>query len=324
MTLAIRFYQTGGPEVLQTETVEVGAPGPGEVRLRHSAIGVNFIDTYVRSGLYPASLPSGLGTEAAGVVEAVGAGVEQVRVGDRVAYCGGPLGAYSGERLIPAAVLVKLPDEIGDEQAACMMLQGMTVEYLIRRTYPVQPGQTVLWHAAAGGVGQIAVQWLSSLGVNVIGTVGSDAKAQRARELGCAHVINYSTENVVERVREITAGQGVPVVYDSVGKDTFEISLNCLAPRGMFVSFGNASGAVPSFAPLLLAQKGSLYFTRPRLGDYTASRAELEESANALFERVRAGAVQVAPSHRYALADAAQAHRDLEGRRTTGSLILRP
>jgi NADPH2:quinone reductase len=324
MTLAIRFYQTGGPEVLQTETVEVGAPGPGEVRLRHSAIGVNFIDTYVRSGLYPTTLPSGLGTEAAGVVEAVGAGVELVRVGDRVAYCGGPLGAYSEQRLIPAAVLVKLPDAIGDEQAACMMLQGMTVEYLIRRTYPVQPAQTVLWHAAAGGVGQIAVQWLSSLGVQVIGTVGSDAKAELARSLGCTHVINYSTENVVERVRELTGGRGVPVVYDSVGKDTFEISLNCLAPRGMFVSFGNASGAVPPFAPLLLAQKGSLYFTRPRLGDYTASRAELEESANALFERVQAGAVRIAPSHRYALADAAQAHRDLEGRRTTGSLILLP
>ncbi|WP_024300938.1 quinone oxidoreductase [Pseudogulbenkiania sp. MAI-1] len=324
MTLAIRFYQTGGPEVLQTETVEVGTPGPGEVRLRHSAIGVNFIDTYVRSGLYPAALPSGLGTEAAGVVEAVGAGVEHVRVGDRVAYCGGPLGAYSGERLIPAGVLVKLPDEIGDEAAASMMLQGMTVEYLIRRTYPVQPGQTVLWHAAAGGVGQIAVQWLRSLGVNVIGTVGSAAKAELARSLGCAHVINYGTENVVERVREITGGQGVPVVFDSVGKDTFEMSLNSLSPRGMFVSFGNASGAVPPFAPLLLAQKGSLYFTRPRLGDYTATRTELEESANALFERVRAGAVKVAPSHRYALADAAQAHRDLEGRRTTGSLILLP
>ncbi|HJV07357.1 MAG TPA: quinone oxidoreductase [Chromobacteriaceae bacterium] len=324
MSHAIRFHQTGGPEVLSYEAVSVGEPGPGEVRLRHTAIGINFIDTYQRGGLYPVALPSGLGQEAAGVVDAVGSGVENVAVGDRVAYAGGPLGAYSTHRLISANLLVKLPDGISDDVAASIMLQGMTVEYLIRRTYAVQPGQTVLWHAAAGGVGQIAVQWLNALGVKVIGTVGSTAKAELAAKLGCWHVINYSTENVVERVRELTGGKGVPVVYDSVGKSTFDMSLNSLAPRGMFVSFGNASGAVPPFEPLLLSQKGSLFFTRPKLGDYIATRPELEESAQALFERVLAGDIKAGPSHRYALADVAQAHRDLEGRKTTGSLILLP
>ena len=324
MSQAIRFHQHGGPEVLQLEDVTTGQPGPGEVLLRHSAIGINFIDTYQRGGLYPVSLPSGLGSEAAGTVLAVGEGVSHVAVGDRVAYAGGPLGAYSRERLIPAAVLVKLPDHISDEVAACVMLQGMTVEYLIRRTFAVQPGMTVLWHAAAGGVGQIAVQWLHALGVNVIGTVGSAAKGELARQLGCQHVINYNQEDVVARVREITGGQGVPVVYDSVGKGTFEMSLNSLAPRGTFVSFGNASGAVPAFEPLLLSQKGSLFFTRPKLADYVASRSELEASAQALFARIGDGSIKVTPSARYALADAAQAHRDLESRRTTGSLILLP
>ena len=324
MSQAIRFHQHGGPEVLQLEDVTTGQPGPGEVLLRHSAIGINFIDTYQRGGLYPVSLPSGLGSEAAGTVLAVGEGVSHVAVGDRVAYAGGPLGAYSRERLIPAAVLVKLPDHISDEVAACVMLLGMTVEYLIRRTFAVQPGMTVLWHAAAGGVGQIAVQWLHALGVNVIGTVGSAAKGELARQLGCQHVINYNQEDVVARVREITGGQGVPVVYDSVGKGTFEMSLNSLAPRGTFVSFGNASGAVPAFEPLLLSQKGSLFFTRPKLADYVASRSELEASAQALFARIGDGSIKVTPSARYALADAAQAHRDLESRRTTGSLILLP
>lgn len=324
MTQAIRFHHTGGPEVLQLENIDVGLPGPGEVRIRHTAIGINFIDTYQRSGLYPLSLPSGLGSEAAGVVEAVGDGVSQFAVGDRVAYAGGAPGAYSTERVLAAALLVKLPDNIGDDVAASIMLQGMTVEYLIHRTFAVQPGMTVLWHAAAGGVGQIAVQWLKALGVEVIGTVGSAAKAEIARQLGCAHVINYSEEDVVARVREITGGKGVPVVYDSVGKSTFEMSLNSLAVRGTFVSFGNASGAVPAFEPLLLTQKGSLFFTRPKLADYIAKREELEASAQALFERIATGAIRVSPSARYALADAAQAHRDLESRRTTGSIILLP
>lgn len=324
MSQAIRFHRHGGPEVLQLEEVAIGSPGPDEVLLQHTAIGINFIDTYQRSGLYPVNLPSGLGCEAAGTVLAVGAGVSHVAVGDRVAYAGGPLGAYSSQRLIPAAVLVKLPDNISDDVAACIMLQGMTVEYLIRRAFAVQPGMTVLWHAAAGGVGQIAVQWLASLGVRVIGTVGSAAKGELARQLGCSHVINYNEEDVVARVRALTDGKGVLVVYDSVGKSTFEMSLNSLAPRGTFVSFGNASGAVPAFEPLLLSQKGSLFFTRPKLGDYIASRPELEASAQALFEGLTSGAIKVQPSARYALADAAQAHRDLESRSTTGSLILLP
>lgn len=324
MSLSIQFSRTGGPEVLQPAESRPGEPAPGQVRLRHTAIGVNFIDTYQRSGLYPLPLPSGLGQEAAGVVEAVGAGVTQFAPGDRVAYAGGPPGAYCQIRLVDATRLVRLPAGIDMEVAACVMLQGMTVEYLIRRTFPVEAGQTVLWHAAAGGVGQIAVQWLTSLGVHVIGTVGSPAKADIARRLGCREVIDYSRENVAQRVREITDGAGVPVVYDSVGKDTFEASIDSLAPRGMMVSFGNASGAVPPFAPLLLSQKGSLFLTRPKLGDYVATRAELETSANALFERLSAGAVKVEPSHRYALAEAAQAHRDLEARRTTGSVILVP
>ncbi|OWY38139.1 quinone oxidoreductase [Xenophilus sp. AP218F] len=324
MSQAIVFSQTGGPDVLSLQSLPLGKIGPGQVHLRHTAIGVNFIDTYQRSGLYPTPLPSGLGSEAAGVVAAVGEGVSWLKPGDRVAYAGGPLGAYCDERIIDARHLLRLPDGIDDEAAACMMLQGMTVEYLVQRCSPLRPGMTVLWHAAAGGVGQIAVQWLRAMGVTVIGTVGSEEKAALARELGCPHVINYRSEDVAARVREITGGQGVPVVYDSVGKDTFEISLACLAPRGIFVSFGNASGAVPAFAPLELTSRGSLFFTRPKLGDYIASRAELEASAQALFQRVLDGAIRIAPSHRYPLAEAARAHRDLEARRTTGSLILLP
>jgi NADPH2:quinone reductase len=323
-TLRIEFDRTGGPDVLHPRQVETGTPGPDQVLLRHTAVGVNFIDTYYRSGLYPIPLPAGLGTEAAGVIEAVGANVVQFAPGDRVAYAGGPLGAYSRQRLIDAAHLVRVPEGIDDEVAASIMLQGMTVEYLIRRTYPVETGQTVLWHAAAGGVGQIAVQWLTSLGVNVIGTAGSQAKADIARRLGCRHVIDYSREDIAARVREITGGQGVPVVFDSVGKDTFTASLDSLARRGMLVSFGNASGPVAPFAPLLLSQKGSLFVTRPKLGDYISTRAELETSANALFERVLSGAVKAGPSQRYQLEDAASAHADLEARRTTGSLILLP
>ena len=324
MNHAIQFDHTGTPDVLQLRPLTIRPPAAGEVLLRHTAIGVNFIDIYYRSGLYPLALPSGLGLEAAGVIEAVGEGVSHFCPGDRVAYAGGPSGAYSQQRTLAASHLVKLPDDISDDTAACVMLQGMTVEYLIRRTFPVTAGQTVLWHAAAGGVGQIAVQWLASMGVKVIGTVGSADKAAMASALGCQHVINYQSEDVVARVREITGGQGVPVVYDSVGKDTFMISLDCLSPRGMLVSFGNASGAVPDFAPLLLSQKGSLFFTRPKLADYIATRSELEQCAAALFEKLRSGAIKVQPSARYALADAAQAHRDLEARRTTGSIILQP
>ncbi|MFK7088250.1 quinone oxidoreductase [Chromobacterium violaceum] len=324
MSQAIVFAETGGPEVLRLQSAEVGQPGPGQARVRHTAIGVNFIDTYQRSGLYPTPLPSGLGSEAAGVVEAVGEGVAGLRPGDRVAYAGGPLGAYATERLIAAEHLVKLPDGIADETAACAMLQGMTVEYLVQRTFPVQPGQTVLWHAAAGGVGQIALQWLSAMGVQVIATVGSQAKAEIARSLGAAHVILYREEDVAARVREITGGRGVPVVFDSVGKDTFESSLDSLAPRGMMITFGNASGPVPALSPLELTKRGSLFLTRPKLGDYIATRTDLEASSAALFSRLRDGTIKLSPSHRYPLAEAAQAHRDLEARRTTGSIILQP
>ncbi|NGY06329.1 quinone oxidoreductase family protein [Solimonas terrae] len=323
-THAIGIHMHGGPEQLQWEPRELSSPGPGEVLLRHSAVGLNYIDTYHRSGLYPLSLPSGLGTEAAGQVLEVGEGVRDFRRGDRVAYASGPLGAYAEARLMPAAHLVKLPDAIDERSAAAMMLQGMTVEYLIRRSYRVQAGETVLLHAAAGGVGLIATQWLKYLGVTVIGTVGSAAKAELARAHGCDHLIDYRRENVAERVRALTGGRGVPVVYDGVGRDTFAASLDSLAPRGLLVSFGNASGAVDAFAPGLLAAKGSLYLTRPRLGDYIATREELLASAAALFEVVRAGAVRIGIGQTYALRDAAQAHRDLEARRTTGSTLLLP
>lgn len=324
MPRAIRFQQTGGPEVLQWEEVAVDEPGEGQVRLRHTAIGVNFIDTYHRSGLYPVPLPSGLGSEGAGVVEAVGPGVTLVKPGDRVAYAGGPIGSYAEQRLFPAERLVKLPDGISDQLGAAMMLKGMTTQYLIRRTYRVQPGETVLFHAAAGGVGSIACQWLKALGATVIGTVGSEAKAELARANGCHHVINYATENFVERVRELTHGRDVPVVYDSVGRSTFPASLDCLQPRGLFVSFGNASGPVPPFELSLLTQKGSLYVTRPTLASYTATRKELEETAQELFDMVLSGQVKFEIQHTYPLQDAQQVHRDLEARKTTGSVIMLP
>jgi NADPH2:quinone reductase len=321
---AIRFDKTGGPEVLRWDQVEVGEPGPGQARVRHTAIGVNFIDTYHRSGLYPLPLPSGLGSEGAGVVEAVGPGVAHVRAGDRVAYAGGPVGSYAEARIMPADRLVKLPDAIGDQQAAAMMLKGMTVQYLIRRTYKVQPGETVLFHAAAGGVGLIACQWLKALGARVIGTVGSDEKAKLAKEHGCDTAILYTREDFPQRVREITGGLGVPVVYDSVGKSTFQGSLDCLRPLGLLVSFGNASGPVPPFELSILSQKGSLYVTRPTLTTYTASRADLEATALDLFGVVASGGVKIEIGRTYQLEDAQQAHRDLESRKTTGSIVLLP
>jgi len=324
MTKAIRIHETGGPEVLRWEDAAVGEPGAGEVRLRHTAIGLNFIDTYHRSGLYAIPLPNGLGLEAAGVVEAVGEGVGHVAVGDRVAYAGGPPGAYAERRVMPAGPLVKLPDAVSDRQAASMMLQGMTAQYLIRRAYRVQPGETVLLHAAAGGVGLIACQWLKALGATVIGTVGTDEKAALAREHGCTHTIVYTREKVSQRVRELTGGAGVPVVFDSVGKDTWEDSLDCLQPRGMMVSFGNSSGPVPPVNLGQLAAKGSLYVTRPLLATYTAKREDLEATARDLFEVVTSGQVRIEVRQTYALKDAAQAHRDLEGRRTTGSTVLLP
>ncbi len=325
MVKAIRIHETGGPDVLKYEDVEVGDPGPDEVRLEQSACGLNYIDVYHRTGLYPLpALPSVIGMEAAGRVVAVGDGVSDLAVGDRVAYASPPLGAYAAERLIPAEKLVKLPDSIDDRTAAAMMLQGMTVEYLIRRTFRVEPGMTVLFHAAAGGVGLIACQWLKHLGVTMIGTVGSAEKAELARAHGCTHTINYREEDFVARVKELTDGQGVPVVYDSVGKDTFMGSLDCLAPRGMLVSFGNASGPVDSFNPGILSQKGSLYLTRPTLMTYTAKREDLLESARALFEVVESGAVKIEINQTYRLSETAQAHRDLEARKTTGSTILLP
>jgi NADPH2:quinone reductase len=323
MAKAIRFHSQGGPEVLQLDDVQVGDPGPGQVRIRHTAIGVNFVDTYQRSGLYPMQTPAVAGNEAAGVVVAVGKGVKDLKKGDRVAYTGLP-GAYSEERLVPADRMVKIPKGISDEQAASMMLKGMTVHYLIFSTYKVRRGDTVLWHAAAGGVGLIACQWLKKLGVTVIGTVGSEEKAKLAKAHGCKHVINYSTENFVERVKEITKGKKVPVVYDSVGKTTWEGSLDCLQPRGLMVSFGNASGAVPPVNLGILPAKGSLYVTRPTLNTYVAARAELVKRSRDLFNVVKSGKVKIATTARYPLAEAANAHRDLEGRKTTGSVVLIP
>jgi NADPH2:quinone reductase len=321
---AIRFHAHGGPEVLRLETVEVPEPGPGHALVRHTAIGVNFIDIYHRTGLYPLPLPSGIGIEAAGVVEAVGAGVHKVKVGDRVGVASGPIGAYCERRVVPADRLVPLPDAISDEAAAASLLKGMTAEYLIQRTFAVQPGQTVLFHAAAGGVGRIACQWLAHLGVTVIGTVGSDAKAEIARASGCAHPIVYTREDFVARVREITGGTGVPVVYDSVGKDTLLRSLDCLAPRGLLVSFGNASGKPDPVDLLLLSQKGSLYVTRPTLATYVAGREDLLASARAVFDVIARGVVDARPSLRLPLASAADAHRALESRATTGSIVLVP
>ena len=325
MTKAIRIHHHGGPDVLRYEDVEVGRPGPGEALVRHTAIGVNFIDCYYRSGLYPApgGLPLVPGGEGAGVVEAVGEGVDRLRPGDRVAYST-TLGAYCGQRLIAADRLVKLPEAVADEQAAGMMLKGMTAEYLLRQTFAVKPGDTILFHAAAGGVGLIAGQWARHLGATVIGTVGSPEKARLAKAHGYHHVIDYRSEDFVARVKEITGGKKCDVVYDSVGKDTFDGSLDCLRPLGMIVSFGQSSGAVPPFGVNVLSQKGSLFLTRPTLFTYTATRAGLERSADGLFDVVGKGIVKIEVNQRYALKDAAQAHRDLEGRRTTGATVLLP
>jgi len=321
---AIRIAANGGPEVMEYVDVEVGQPGPGEALVRQHAVGLNFIDVYFRTGLYPQPLPAGLGQEGAGVVEAVGEGVTHVRPGDRVAYAGGPNGAYAELRTMPAHLLVKLPDAVGFETAAAMMLQGLTVQYLFRSTYPLMSGQTILFHAAAGGVGLIACQWARALGVNLIGTVGSREKGELALAHGAAHVINYNEEDIVARVREITNGAGVPVVYDSVGKDTFFRSLDCLKPRGLMVSFGNSSGAVEPFSPGELAKRGSLYLTRPTLGAYMATRAELEAMAADLFAMVESGKVKIEVNQTFPLAQAAEAHRALESRRTTGSTVLLP
>jgi NADPH2:quinone reductase len=322
MTRAIRFARTGGPEVLTLQEIALPEPKPGEARVRHHAIGVNFIDTYHRSGLYVLPLPSGLGSEAAGVVEALGPGVTNVRVGERVAYAGaGAPAAYAEARIIAAERLVPVPDDITDEVAAAALLKGMTAEFLIHRTFPLQAGQTVLFHAAAGGVGLIACQWLNTLGAHVIGTVGSDAKVDLAKRHGCHEVIVSGRENFTERVRELTHGRGVPVVYDSIGKSTFLGSLDCLEPRGMLVSFGNASGKPEPLDIALLAQKGSLYVTRPTLGSYIATREALLSSANAVFQAIRDG-LKIEIGQRFPLADAAEAHRALEGRHTTGSTLL--
>jgi NADPH2:quinone reductase len=324
MVKAIRMSRTGGPEVLEYVDVELGAPGPGEARVRHEAIGVNFIDVYFRTGLYPQPLPGGLGKEAAGVVEAVGDGVTHVKVGDRVAYAGGALGAYSEARNIDASVLLRLPDDIGFDTAAAMMLQGLTVQYLFNRTHKLKAGDTILFHAAAGGVGLIACQWARAIGVNLIGTVGSEEKAALAKAAGAAHVINYNTENFTERVLEITGGKKVGVVYDSIGKDTFIGSLDCLQPLGLMVSFGSASGPVPPFSLNELASRGSLFVTRPSLFAYAAKREDLEAMAADLFQMVSSGKVKIDINQRYKLADAAQAAIDLEARKTTGSSILLP
>ncbi len=324
MVKAIRITETGGPEVLKLVDVDLADPGTGEVQVQHTAIGLNYIDTYFRSGLYPAPIPCGLGLEAAGVVTKVGDGVTTLKTGDRVAYGSGPLGAYSQAQNAPANRLVKVPDGVSDKDAAAMMLKGMTAHYLLRRTYEVKPGDTILFHAAAGGVGLIACQWAKHLGATVIGTVGSEEKAALARQAGADHTILYREEDVPARVREITGGRMVPVVYDGVGKDTFEMSLDCLAPLGLLASFGNASGPVPPFDLSILNLKGSLFVTRPSLAAYTASDEDLATTAAELFDVMAKGAVKADVRQEYALADAAQAHRDLEGRRTTGATVLIP
>lgn len=324
MPHAIRIHQAGGPEVLCWEEVDLPAPAPGEATVRHRAVGLNFIDVYHRNGMYPLPLPSGIGLEGAGVVGAIGQGVTEVAVGDRVAYAGVPVGAYAEVRNIPAHRLLKLPDAIAFETGAAMMLQGLTAAYLLRKTYRVQPGDAVLIHAAAGGVGLIACQWARALGATVIGTVGSPAKAELALAHGCHHVINYSTENFTQRVREITGGEGVAVVYDGVGKDTFMGSLDSLRTMGMMVTYGNASGPVPPLDLLLLSQKGSLFVTRPTLMNYTAKREDLVALGSELFDVVVSGQVRIEVNQTYALKDATQAHRDLEARKTTGSTILLP
>lgn len=320
---AIRFEQHGGPEVLSLNDVELREPGAGEVRVKHHAIGVNFIDTYQRSGLYKVALPSGLGLEAAGIVEAVGDGVTRFKAGDRIAYASGPLGAYAETNVVKAAQAVNLPDAIPFDIAAASLLKGMTARFLLRKTFRVERGHDVVIHAAAGGVGQIATQWAKHLGANVIAVVGNDAKAEIARSLGADHVIISGRDDIAKRVREIT-GVGAHVVYDSVGKDTFIASLDSLRPLGMMVSFGNASGAPPDINPLALSQRGSLFLTRPTMFHYTATAEQLDETSSDLFDVIARGAVKIAAPTRYALADAAQAHRDLEGRKTTGSLVLVP
>jgi len=324
MKHAIRIHEHGGPEVMKWEGIEVGAPGEKEVRMRHTAVGLNFIDTYHRTGLYKIPLPSVLGREAAGVIEAVGSGVTDFQVGDRVAYGAAPIGAYSEVRLVPADRVVKIPDNVTDQQAASIMLKGMTAQYLLRRTYEVKAGDTILFHAAAGGVGLILCQWAKHLGATVIGTVGSEEKGELAKSHGCDHIINYRTEDFVARVAEITGGRKCAVVYDGVGKDTFLKSLDCLRPRGVMALFGNASGKVEPFDLALLAAKGSLYVTRPTLDTHVATRADLVATANDLFDVVGRGIVKVEINQTYALKDAAEAHRDLEARKTTGSTVLLP
>ena len=324
MAYAVRVHKVGGPDALKYEEVEVGQPGQGQVRLKQHAIGVNYIDVYLRTGLYPQpSSPFVPGMEGAGEVTAVGAGVTDLKIGDRVAYAG-PAGGYATERLIDAGRVVKMPDGIDYKTAAAMMLQGMTVRYLIRKTYKVDKGTTLLWHAAAGGVGLIACQWVKSLGATFIGTAGGPDKCKLALGAGATHCVDYTKENFVERVKAITGGKLCDVVYDSIGKDTFPASLDCLKPLGLFVTFGNASGPIEAFNPGVLSAKGSLYMTRPSLGNYTSTRAELIETANDLFDQVKKGVVKIAVNHTYALKDAAQAHRDLEGRKTTGSMVLLP
>lgn len=322
MAHAIRIHELGGPDVLTWEEIDVDSPGRGLALVRQTAVGLNYIDVYHRTGIYPIpSLPAIIGNEAAGVVEAVGPGVTEVAVGDRVAYCMS-LGSYTERRVIPARLLVRLPDSVTDQQAAALMLKGCTVQYLLRRTYPVKRGEIILFHAAAGGCGLIACQWAKHLGATVIGTVSTPAKAELAKTRGCDHVIIYTEENFVDRVKELTGGAGVPVVYDSVGKDTFSGSLDCLQPRGLMVSFGNSSGPVEPFSPGLLAAKGSLYLTRPTLVTYTRTREDLETTTRDLFDVVSRGVVTADINQRYALKDAAKAHRDLEGRKTTGSTVL--
>ena len=323
MPHAIRIHENGGADKMQWEGVEVGQPGPGEVLVRNTAVGLNYIDTYHRTGLYPLPLPLTLGVEGAGVVEAVGPKVRDFKVGERVAYAS-PIGAYAETLLRPVERLVKIPASVDDKVAAAIMLKGMTAWYLIKRTYKVKPGQTILVQAAAGGVGQILCQWAKHLGATVIGTVGSDEKAVLAKKAGCKYVVVTSREKFAERVKEITKGKRVPVVYDGVGKDTFMDSLDCLAPLGMMVSFGNASGAVTQFNPGILAQKGSLFLTRPTLFTYTSKREDLAAAARDLFAVVKSKAVKISINQTYSLRDAAQAHRDLEARKTTGSTILLP
>jgi NADPH:quinone reductase len=323
MPYAMRIHENGGPDVMRWEEVDIGDPGPGEVRVHNKAVGLNYVDTYQRSGLYPMTLPLTLGSEGAGVVEAIGPKVKDLKVGDRVAYAG-PIGAYAEVALRPAARLVKIPTGLDDESAAAMMLKGMTAWYLCRRTYRVKSGDTVVVHAAAGGVGQILSQWSKYLGATVIGTVGSDEKVAVAKKAGCKHVIVTAREKTSERVKAITKGKGVPVVYDGIGKDTFMDSLDCLAPLGLMVSYGNASGAVPPFNAAILAQKGSLFLTRPTLVNYTASREDLLTAARELFAVVKKGAVKIKVNQTYPLREAAQAHRDLENRKTTGQTVLLP